>query len=112
MRGAGKGETVNLLNEWMDPRHIHTHAFDNPTDEERGRPPMWRYWRALPPKGKIGMLFGSWYTAPIIDRVFKRTSVNDLVQSVDDIRRAIAGNLCRCTGYTKIIAAIASAAQD
>jgi len=21
-RGAGKGETVNLLNEWMDPRHI------------------------------------------------------------------------------------------
>ena len=22
--GAGKGETVNLLNEWMDPRHIRT----------------------------------------------------------------------------------------
>ena len=87
VRGAGKGETVNLLNEWMDPRHIHTHAFDNPTDEERERPPMWRYWRALPPKGKIGMLFGSWYTAPIIDRVFKRSRPSDLVQSVDEICR-------------------------
>jgi polyphosphate:AMP phosphotransferase len=87
VRGAGKGETVNLLNAWMDPRHIHTHAFDNPTDEERDRPPMWRYWRALPPKGKIGMLFGSWYTAPIIDRVFKRTRPADLVQSLDEIRR-------------------------
>ena len=87
VRGAGKGETVNLLNEWMDPRHIHTHAFDNPSDEESERPPMWRYWRALPPKGKIGILFGSWYTGPIIDRVFKRTKAKDLLQSVEEVNR-------------------------
>jgi polyphosphate:AMP phosphotransferase len=85
VRGAGKGETVNLLNEWMDPRHIVTHAFDNPSDEERDRPPMWRYWRALPPKGKIGILFGSWYTAPIIDRVFKTTKAGGLVRSIEEI---------------------------
>lgn len=87
VRGAGKGETVNLLNAWMDPRHIHTHAFDNPSDEERERPPMWRFWRALPPKGRIGMLFGSWYTAPIIDRVFRRTSAKDLMRSIGEINR-------------------------
>ncbi len=87
VRGAGKGETVNLLNEWMDPRHIHTHAFDTPTDEERTRPPMWRFWRALPPKGKIGMLFGSWYTQPIVNRVFKQARANDMVRSIEDINR-------------------------
>ena len=87
VRGAGKGETINLLNEWMDPRHILTRAFDTPSDEERDRPPMWRYWRALPPKGKIGILFGSWYTAPIIDRVFRNTGRGDLAQSIEEINR-------------------------
>src|SRR5512140_1199451 len=52
---AGKGETVNLLNEWMDPRHIEPHALRALTDEEQEHPPLWRYWRSLPPKGKIGI---------------------------------------------------------
>jgi len=67
--GAGKGETVNLLNTWMDPRHVSTLAFGTPSDEERERPPMWRFWRALPPKGRVGIFFGSWYTQPILRRV-------------------------------------------
>jgi polyphosphate:AMP phosphotransferase len=87
VRGAGKGETVNLLNEWMDPRHIYTQAFDTASDEESERPPMWRYWRTLPPKGHIGILFGSWYTGPIIDRVFKRSKPADLSLSLDAINR-------------------------
>lgn len=84
--GAGKGETVNLLNQWMDPRHIVTRAFGEPTDEEAARPPMWRFWRALPPKGRIGVLFGSWYTAPIVERVAGRTRRSDLLQSIEEIR--------------------------
>jgi carbon-monoxide dehydrogenase small subunit len=30
----------------------------------------------------------------------------------DEIREAISGNLCRCTGYTKIVDAIEDAAQE
>jgi polyphosphate:AMP phosphotransferase len=84
---SGKGETVNLLNEWMDPRHIRTVAFGEPLEEERERPPMWRYWQALPPKGKIGILFGHWYTKPIFDRVNHATRHPQLVQSIDEIAR-------------------------
>ncbi|MCB5187830.1 polyphosphate:AMP phosphotransferase [Methylobacillus caricis] len=67
--GGGKGETANLLNEWMDPRLIHTCAFGPATQDEAERPTMWRFWRELPPKGKIGIFFGSWYTTPIIDNM-------------------------------------------
>ena len=71
VEGAGKSETVNLLNEWMDPRHIRASAFFDPSDEERERPALWRFWRALPPKGRIGMFFGAWHTMPIVRRVMR-----------------------------------------
>ena len=85
--GAGKGETVNTLNFWMDPRQIETNAMGEPTQEERERPRMWRFWRALPPQGKIGIFFGSWYTAPIVDRVSGKTDDADLETSIDEILR-------------------------
>ena len=87
VEGAGKGETVNLLLEWMDPRHIQVRAFPDPSDEERERPPMWRFWRALPPRGKIGILFGGWHTEPIVDRVNRNMSAAELDQRIQRIVR-------------------------
>ena len=66
--GAGKGATVNLLNEWLDPRYVRTFAFGPMSDEERERPEYWRFWRALPPRGRIGLYVGSWYSHPIAQR--------------------------------------------
>lgn len=83
--GAGKGEVVNLLHEWMDPRNIATHALEEPNDEERDRPNMFRFWNRLPPRGKIGMFVGSWYTDPVLDRTYDRTSQAEFDQSLDDI---------------------------
>lgn len=85
--GAGKRETVQTLTEWMDPRHIRMPRVGDPTDEERERPYMWRFWRVLPPKGKIGIFFHSWYSAPVLDRVLGETSDADLDQSLEDIAR-------------------------
>jgi polyphosphate:AMP phosphotransferase len=84
--GAGKGATVNLLNAWMDPRHIQVHALGDPTEDERMRPPMWRYWRALPPKGEIGVFFGSWYTEPIVHCAMGKADIDDLDAPLDEIR--------------------------
>jgi AMP-polyphosphate phosphotransferase len=85
VEGAGKSEVVNRLNEWLDARGVTTHAFWEASDEERDRPRFWRFWRALPPRGSIGVMFGSWYTQPIVDRVFKRTSSADLDREMQRI---------------------------
>jgi polyphosphate:AMP phosphotransferase len=54
----GCNEVVNLLHEWMDARYMDTRVFGAQTEEERQRPPLWRVWRALPPKGRVGLLVG------------------------------------------------------
>ena len=85
--GAGKGETINMLYEWMDPRFLSTLAFSTPTDEERDRPAMWRYWRSLPPKGRIGVFAGSWYSDPIRERIERSISLKELDARADQINR-------------------------
>ncbi len=69
--GAGKGDTINLLNDWMDARHIQTMAFAPPTKDERAYPTMYRFWRELPAKGEIGIVFGSGY-APLLRESIKK----------------------------------------
>ncbi len=84
---AGKGETVNLLNEWMDPRYVETHALRDLTDEELERPQMFRYWRVLPPKGKIGVFIGTWYSGPLVENVYGTIKNAELDQRLERIIR-------------------------
>lgn len=85
--GAGRGETVNVLNEWMDPRHIRTEAFGPMTESDRRHPEMWRFWQVLPPKGHIGILFGSWYTDPILSHVLGHEKHDRFVHRLERIRQ-------------------------
>ena len=85
--GAGKGETINVLYEWMDARFLTTLAFTEPTEEERERPAMWRYWKSLPPKGRVGIFAGSWYSDPIRQRIQDEISHKELDARADQINR-------------------------
>ncbi|GDY19325.1 polyphosphate:AMP phosphotransferase [Verrucomicrobiota bacterium] len=83
--GAGKGDVVHRLNEWLDPRGIDTQAFWLTSDEESERPPYWRFWRVLPARGRIGVFFGSWYTRPIVRRLAGKLKNRELDAELDRI---------------------------
>ena len=87
LAGAGKGEAVNTLLEWFDPRHVETHALREPTDEEAERPPMWRYWRLLPARGRIGIFFAGWYDDAVSPAVCGEIGRAAMDQRLDDIVR-------------------------
>lgn len=83
LEGAGKSETINTLLEWLDARGIQTHAMEAPSDEERERPALWRYWRRLPAEGHIGIFFGAWDKSLITQRAFNKCSEAEFETAID-----------------------------
>lgn len=67
---VGCNDLVDLLHEWMDARGLDTTVFVEPSDEERERPLYWRYWRALPTHGRVGVHLGAWPIQALRERVF------------------------------------------
>jgi polyphosphate:AMP phosphotransferase len=86
MEGAGKGGVVNRLDEWLDARGVNVYAFWEESDEERLRPRPWRFWRAMPRRGDIGVFFGGWYQHPIEQRFSDEWNDADLDQCLRGIR--------------------------
>lgn len=82
VRGAGKSETVNLLNTWMDARWITTHGFDPEVESEAVRPRMWRYWMRLPPRGQVGLFLSGRYTPLLLDRVYGHIDEDEFLRRV------------------------------
>ena len=87
VESGGRGETANKLTEWMDPRFIRVIAFGPRTEEELERPPMWRYWRALPPRGRLGIFMNAWYNELLVGRAAGKISDARLHAYMQQIRR-------------------------
>jgi AMP-polyphosphate phosphotransferase len=87
VEGSGKGAVVNRLTAWLDARGMSVHVFWEESDDAKQRPEFWRFWRKLPPRGTVGVMFGSWYTRPIVDRAFERS---DDAQFHEELHRIVA----------------------
>jgi polyphosphate:AMP phosphotransferase len=86
--GAGKGEVLNRLYEWLDDHFLETLSYGKPTEEERLRPLEWRYWRDMPAKGRIGLMLGSWHHRILQERVLGKTDRDAFNTALEEINRA------------------------
>lgn len=85
--GSGRGDALNLMAEFLDPRHINTHNLWSPTDEELQRPLFWRYWRAMPATGEIGVFFNGWYRDPFYENALGSMGDEDFERKMRSISR-------------------------
>ena len=90
--GGGKSESVNLLNEWMDPRWLLTRAYGSTVGRRARAARYWRFWRDLPPRGRIGFFLSAWVSRPLIDRVHRRINRAEFGAQLDEFSTSSAAS--------------------
>lgn len=65
----GKSLIINNLIQSLDPRGFKFFYIQEPTEEERNRPFLWRFWNKTPSKGFISIMDKSWYKEIVLKRV-------------------------------------------
>ncbi|MBZ5534616.1 MAG: hypothetical protein LAO31_01570 [Acidobacteriia bacterium] len=82
---AGKGSTIRVLAERMDPRGFRAVPITPPRTAELQYPWMWRFWQKVPAYGQIIVYDTSWYRRVLIDRVAKNVRKQEWQAAFQDI---------------------------
>ena len=90
---AGKGTQINELIYGLDPRGFQVYAAGKPTEEEKLRPYLWRFWTKTPEKGRIAVFDHSWYERVLTDRFDGNTMEEELPHAYEEIN-AFERQLC------------------
>jgi PPK2 family polyphosphate:nucleotide phosphotransferase len=69
MDAAGKDGTIKHVFSGINPQGCDVHSFKAPSDEEMSHDWLWRHWKALPERGRIGLHNRSHYEEVLVARV-------------------------------------------
>jgi polyphosphate kinase 2 (PPK2 family) len=82
---SGKGTTINLLTQRIDPRGFKLYAIQAPRTYETHMPWLWRFWLKLPNYGQMAIFDRSWYGRLLVERVEGFTPEKVWREAYDDI---------------------------
>ena len=71
MDAAGKDGTIKHVMSGVNPAGVQVHSFKAPSTEELDHDYLWRCWRALPERGRIGIFNRSYYEEVLVVRVHR-----------------------------------------
>lgn len=84
---AGKGSVIGQMIRNIDPRFFKVAPMDQPTEEERRKPFLCRYFTKIPEAGKFMFLDSGWMDEVTRNRVHGEMDQKTYEQRIDSIRR-------------------------
>ena len=72
MDAAGKDSTIKHVMSGVNPQGVQVYSFKQPSAEELDHNFLWRYQRALPERGRIGIFNRSYYEEVLVLRVHEQ----------------------------------------
>jgi polyphosphate kinase 2 (PPK2 family) len=109
---AGKGGAIQRLTSGWDPRAFEVWPIRAPTDEEKARHFLWRFWAKLPPAGQIAIFDRSWYGRVLVERVEGYASEADWRRAYDEINEFEAQQCFDGTTVVKLFFHVTQEVQD
>jgi AMP-polyphosphate phosphotransferase len=82
---SGKGGMIQRLTACWDPRYYEVWPIAAPTEEERVRHFLWRFWKRLPGTGEINIFDRTWYGRVLVERVEGFCAEKDWKRAFDEI---------------------------
>lgn len=84
---AGKGSVIGEVIQNIDPRFFKVATFDKPTEEERRKPFLCRYFEKIPEAGKFMFFDSGWMDEVTRAELHDKLDGKEYEQRIDSIRR-------------------------
>lgn len=86
---SGKGFVIKDLVKELNPKHFKVNVFEKPTEEERNRPFLWRFWEKTPRYGDIAIYDRSFYFKLFNDLTLKDEELQKDIEDISSIEKQL-----------------------
>ncbi|MCF8707072.1 polyphosphate kinase 2 family protein [Rhizorhapis sp. SPR117] len=109
---AGKGGIIRRMVADWDPRYFEVWPISAPTQEERDRHFLWRFWQKLPACQDINIFDRSWYGRVLVERVESFCGESEWQRAYDEINEFEAQQIDSGTNIVKLFVHVTQKEQD
>jgi PPK2 family polyphosphate:nucleotide phosphotransferase len=85
MDAAGKDSTIRYVMSGVNPQGCQVFSFKQPSSEELDHDFLWRTYKALPERGRIGIFNRSYYEEVLVTKVHPQYIVNQRIPGINTI---------------------------